>query len=237
MNASKKHHSLSPRIFRRSLSEQDASTAALKDYHWYHRAKSRKLNKQLSFDSEKPLGAYRWQTHPWLPWRVSKREGKGECNDPSLAKSVDASSADFLLEDPAEALLPSRTRPFRAPFRRSLSEPVARSGSGNGRPFLLDTEHQGDFIRGIFSSLSSGFSKIRSRKGDPVSNSIAEGKTEDNQIGLSTGNELTSVSFCFYLCRKTHNSCLNCFIVFISSDALMLCHVYDSDALMFCLNF
>ncbi|XP_063262628.1 ras GTPase-activating protein nGAP isoform X7 [Prinia subflava] len=198
MSAFKKHHSLSPRTFRRSLSEQDAGTAALKDYHWYHRTKTKKLNKQMSFDSEKPLGAYRWQTHPWPPWRVSKREGssswKGECSDPSLAKSsasVDATSADALLGDPPETPFPTRMRPFRAPFSRSLSEPVPQAGSRSGRPFLqavrsLDAEQQGYFIRGIFSSLSSGFSKIRSRKEDPVSESIAEGRTEDHQIGLST---------------------------------------------------
>ncbi|XP_032923123.1 ras GTPase-activating protein nGAP isoform X6 [Catharus ustulatus] len=197
MSAFKKHNSLFPRTFRRSLSEQDAGTAALKDYHWYHRMKSKKLNKQMSFDSEKPLGAYRWQTHPWPPWRVSKREGssslKGECNDPSLAKSsasMDATSADNLHEEPPEALFPTRTRPFRVPFNRSLSEPVPHTGSRNARPFLqavhsLDTEQQGYFVRGIFSSLSSGFSKIVSRKGDPVSESITEGKTEDNQFILS----------------------------------------------------
>ncbi|XP_039928431.1 ras GTPase-activating protein nGAP isoform X2 [Hirundo rustica] len=198
MSAFRKHHSFSPRTFRRSLSEQDAGAAALKDYHWYHRTKSNKLNKQMSFDSEKPLGTYRWQTHPWSPWRASKREGssswKGECSDPSLAKSsasVDATSADHLHEDPPGTLFPTRTRPFRVPFSRSLSEPVPRAGSRNARPLLhavrsLDAEQQGYFIRGIFSSLSSGFSKIMSRKEDPVSESIAEGNTEDHQIFLST---------------------------------------------------
>lgn len=213
MSAFKKHHSLSPRTFRRSLSEQDAGTAALKDYHWYHQTKSKKLNKQMSFDSEKPLGAYRWPTHPWPPWRVSKREGssslKGVCNDPSLAKSsasVDASSADNLLEGPAGTPIPSRTRPFRVPFMRSLSEPVPRSGGRSARPSLqavrsLDAEHHGDFIRGVFSSLSSGFLKIRSRKGDPGSEPIAEGRTEDRASVLSAGNELAFVLFCFCSCN------------------------------------
>ncbi|KAM4774133.1 ras GTPase-activating protein nGAP-like isoform 2-T2 [Cyanocitta cristata] len=194
MSAFKKHHSLSPRTFRRSLSEQDAGTAALKDYNWYHRMKSKKLNKQMSFDSEKPLGAYRWQTHPWLPWRVSKREGsfslEGECSDPNLSKSsasVDATSADNLHEDPPETLFPTRSRPLRVPFSRSLSEPVPQPRSSNARPFLqagrsLDAEQQGYFIRGIFSSLSSGFSKILGRKGDPARESITEGMTEDNRI-------------------------------------------------------
>lgn len=214
MSAFKKHHSLSPRTFRRSLSEQDAGTAALKDYHWYRCMKSKKLNKQMSFDSEKPLGAYRWQTHPWLPWRVSKRKGssslKGECNDPSLSKSsasVDATSADDLHEDPSETLLPTRTRPLRVPFSRSLSEPVPQPGSSSARPFLragrsLDAEQQGDFIRGVFSSLSSGLSKILSRRGDPAGEPVTEGKTEDNQIVLSTGNELTSVLSQFCLCNR-----------------------------------
>ncbi|XP_075364014.1 ras GTPase-activating protein nGAP isoform X1 [Mycteria americana] len=198
MSAFKKHYSLSPRTFRRSLSEQDAGTAALKDYHWYHQMKSKKMNKQMSSDPEKPLGAYRWQTHPRLPWRISKREGfcslKGECSDPSLAKSsasMDATSADDIHKDPAETLFQARTRPFRVPFNRSLSEPVPHLGNRNAKPFLqamhsVDSEQQGYFIRGIFSSLSSGFSKILSRKGEPGSESVNEGKTDNNQIDLST---------------------------------------------------
>lgn len=207
MSAFKKHHSLSPRTFRRTLSEQDAGIAALKDSHWYHRMKSKKLNKQLSFDSEKPLAAYRWQTHPWPLWRVNKRVSssslKAECNDPSLAKSsasMDATSADSLQEDPPEPPFLPRTRPLRVPFSRSLSEPEPQAGHGNARPFLQDAEQQGYFIRGIFSSLSSGLSKIMSWKGEPVSKSITEGKTEDSQIVMSTGNELTFVLFC--LCNR-----------------------------------
>lgn len=208
MSAFKKHYSLSPRTFRRSLSEQDAGTAALKDYHWYHQMKSKKMNKQMSSDPEKPLREYRWQTHPRLPWRISKREGscslKGECNDPSLAKSsasMDASSADDLHEDATEMLFQARTRPFRVPFNRSLSEPVPHIGNRNAKPFLqavrsVDSEQQGYFIRGIFSSLSSGFSKIMSRKGEPGSESVNERKTNCNQIDLSTGNE---PHFCFVL--------------------------------------
>ncbi|XP_061308010.1 ras GTPase-activating protein nGAP isoform X3 [Pezoporus flaviventris] len=196
MSAFKKHYSLSPRTFRRSLSEQDAGT--LKGYHWYHQMKSKKMNKQASPDPEKPLGAYRWQTHPRLPWRISRKEGscslKGECSDPSLAKSsssVGATSADDLHEDPKEMLFQSRTRPFRVPFNRSLSEPVPHIGDRNAKPFLqavhsVDSEQQGYFIRGIFSSLSSGFSKIMNRKGEPGSESVNEGKTDDDPIDLNT---------------------------------------------------
>ena len=214
MSAFKKRYSLSPRTFRRSLSEQDAGTAALKDYHWYHQMKSKKVNKQMSSDPEKPLREYRWQTHPRLPWRISRREGscslKGECDDPSLAKSstsVDATSADDLHEDPRETLFQARTRPFRVPFNRSLSEPVPHVGNRNAKPFLqavhsVDSERQSYFIRGVFSSLSSGFSKIMSRKGEPGSESVNEEKTDDNQIDFSTGNELIFVLFCFCLCNR-----------------------------------
>ncbi|CAN8217877.1 unnamed protein product [Coccothraustes coccothraustes] len=188
MSAFKKHHSLSPRTFRRSLSEQDAGTAALKNYHWCHQMKSKKLNKQMSFDSEKPLGAYRWQMHPWPPWRASRRADssslKGECSDPSLGKSsagMEATSADNLLEDPPEPLFPTRSRLGRVPFSRSLSEP---HGSGTARP-SLPAEPQGYFVQGIFSSLSSGFAKIMSRKGEPVNECITEGKTEDNPVVLN----------------------------------------------------
>lgn len=213
MSAFRKHYSLSPRAFRRSLSEQDAGTAALKDYHWYHQMKSKKMNKQMSCDPEKPLGAYRWQTHPWLPWRISRREGscslKGERSDPSLAEScasVDATSADGLNEDPTEMLFQARTRPFRVPFNRSLSEPEPCMGNKNPKLFLqavrsADSDQQSYFIRGIFSSLSSGFSKIMSRKGEPGSESANEGKTDDNQIDLSTGNKLFFL-FCLCLCNR-----------------------------------
>ncbi|XP_027514194.1 ras GTPase-activating protein nGAP isoform X1 [Corapipo altera] len=198
MSAFKKHYGLSPGTFRRSLSEQDAGAAALRDYHWYHQIKSKKLNKQMSFDSERALGAHRWQAHPWLPWRISKREGssslRGERGDPRLAKSsasVDAAGADDLHENPAETLFQARTRPFRVPFSRSLSEPVPHAGGRSAKPFLptvrsVDAEQQGYFIRGIFSSLSSGFSKIMSRKGEPGSESINEGKTEDDEVDFST---------------------------------------------------
>lgn len=214
MSAFKKHYSLAPRTFRRSLSEQDAGSAALKDYHWYDQMKSKKMNKQMSSDPEKPVGAYRWQTHPRLPWRIGKREGscslKGECSDPSLAKSpasMAATSADDLHEDPMETLFQARTRPFRVPFNRSLSEPVPRIGNRNVKPFLqavhsVDSEQQGYFIRGIFSSLSSGFSKIMNRKGEPGSESVNDGKTDDNQIDSSTGKELTFVLFYFCLCSR-----------------------------------
>ncbi|XP_029818112.1 ras GTPase-activating protein nGAP isoform X4 [Manacus vitellinus] len=198
MSAFKKHYGLSPGTFRRSLSEQDAGAAALKDYHWYHQIKSKKLNKQMSFDSERALGVHRWQTHPWLPWRISKREGssslRGERGDPRLAKSsasVDAAGADDLHENPAETLFQARTRPFRVPFSRSLSEPVPHTGSRSAKPFLpaarsVDAEQQGYLIRGIFSSLSSGFSKIMSRKGEPGGEPINEGKAEDDEVDFST---------------------------------------------------
>lgn len=214
MSTFKKHYSLSPRIFRRSLSEQDAGSAALKGYHWYHQMKSKKAAKQMSSDPEEPLGAYRWQTHPWLAWRISKREGscslKGECRDPSRARScasVDAASAGDLQGDPAEMLLQARPRALRAPFSRSLSEPVPDAGSRSSKPLLLaecspGSQQQGDFIRGFFSSLSSGFSKIMSRKGEPGSQAGGEGKTEEDQIGLSTGKELAYVSLSFCLSNR-----------------------------------
>nr|XP_013046852.2 ras GTPase-activating protein nGAP isoform X1 [Anser cygnoides] len=194
MSAFKKYYSLSPRTFRRSLSEQDAGTATLKEYHWYHQMKSKKMNKQTTSDPEKALGAYRWQTHPRLPWRISKRARssslRGEGNDPSLVRSsasVDATSTEHLHKDPAEMLFQAKTRSLRVPFNRSLSEPVPHSAARSTKPFLqavrsVDCEQQGYFVRGIFSTLSSGFSRIINRRGEPVSESLGEWKADDNQI-------------------------------------------------------
>ncbi|XP_068807864.1 ras GTPase-activating protein nGAP isoform X3 [Struthio camelus] len=197
MSAFKKHYSPSPRVFRRSLSEQDAGTATLKDYHWYHQMKSRKMSKQAASDPEKPLRAYRWQTHPRLPWRTSKKEHsgslKGERKEPRPVTSsahLDAPSMDDSREDQAEAPFQARTRSLRVPFNRSLSEPVPHSGNRNAKPLLqpghsVDCEQQGYFIRGIFSTLSSGFSKIMNRKGEPSSELVNDWKMDD-EIDLST---------------------------------------------------
>lgn len=212
MSAFKKYYSLSPRAFRRSLSEQDAGTAALKDYHWHHRMRSKKMSKQTVLDPEKALGAYRWQTHPRLPWRISKRARscslRGEGNDSSLVKSsasMDATSTEDLQQDSTEMLFQARARSPRVPFNRSLSEPVPQSASKNAKPFLqavrsVDCEQHGYFVRGIFSTLSSGFSKILNRRGEQSPSELLEWKTDDSQIDTCTGNGLCSVMF--YLCCR-----------------------------------
>ncbi|XP_072198709.1 ras GTPase-activating protein nGAP isoform X5 [Excalfactoria chinensis] len=193
MSAFKKYYSLSPRTFRRSLSEQDAGTAALKDYHWYHQIRSKKVSKQTALEPEEALGAYRWQTHPRLPWRMSKRAHsgslRGEGNDSSLVKSsasMDATSAEDLHQDPTEMLLQARTRSLRVPFNRSLSEPVPHSANRNAKPFLqavrsVDCEQHGYFVRGIFSTLSSGFSKIMNRRGEQLPSEALEECKADNK--------------------------------------------------------
>ncbi|XP_048799737.1 ras GTPase-activating protein nGAP isoform X3 [Lagopus muta] len=198
MSAFKKYYSLSPRAFRRSLSEQDAGTAALKDYHWHHRMRSKKMSKQTVLDPEKALRAYRWQTHPRLPWRISKRARscslRGEGNDSSLVKSsasMDATSTEDLQQDSTEMLFQARTRSPRVPFNRSLSEPVPQSASKNAKPFLqavrsVDCEQHGYFVRGIFSTLSSGFSKIINRRGEQSPSELLEWKTDDSQIDTCT---------------------------------------------------
>ncbi|XP_031451423.1 ras GTPase-activating protein nGAP isoform X1 [Phasianus colchicus] len=197
MSAFKKYYSLSPRAFRRSLSEQDAGTAALKDYHWYHQMRSKKVSKQ-TLDPEKALGAYRWQTHPRLPWRISKRARscslRGEGNDSSLVKSsasMDATSAEDFQQDSTEMLFQARTRSLRVPFNRSLSEPVPHSANRNAKPFLqsvrsVDCEQHGYFVRGIFSTLSSGFSKIINRRGEQPPSEPLEWRTDDSQIDPCT---------------------------------------------------
>eukprot|EP00076_Gallus_gallus_P010240 XP_004943302.2 ras GTPase-activating protein nGAP isoform X2 [Gallus gallus] len=206
MSAFKKYYSLSPRTFRRSLSEQDAGTAALKDYNWYHQMRSKKGSKQTALDREKALGAYRWQTHPRLPWRTSRRAHscslRGEGNDSSLVKSsasMDATSADDLHQDSTEMLFQARTRSPRVPFNRSLSEPVPHSANRNAKPFLqavrsVDCEQHSYFVRGIFSTLSSGFSKIINRRGEqPPTEPLEEWKPAGSQIDPCPGNGLCSV--------------------------------------------
>uniref|UniRef100_A0A8V0Y4A3 Synaptic Ras GTPase activating protein 1 n=1 Tax=Gallus gallus TaxID=9031 RepID=A0A8V0Y4A3_CHICK len=195
MSAFKKYYSLSPRTFRRSLSEQDAGTTALKDYNWYHQMRSKKGSKQTALDREKALGAYRWQTHPRLPWRTSRRAHscslRGEGNDSSLVKSsasMDATSAEDLHQDSTEMLFQARTRSPRVPFNRSLSEPVPHSANRNAKPFLqavrsVDCEQHSYFVRGIFSTLSSGFSKIINRRGEqPPTEPLEEWKPAGSQI-------------------------------------------------------
>lgn len=206
MSAFKKYYSLSPRTFRRSLSEQDAGTTALKDYNWYHQMRSKKGSKQTALDREKALGAYRWQTHPRLPWRTSRRAHscslRGEGNDSSLVKSsasMDATSAEDLHQDPTEMLFQARTRSPRVPFNRSLSEPVPHSANRNAKPFLqavrsVDCEQHSYFVRGIFSTLSSGFSKIINRRGEqPPTEPLEEWKPAGSQIDPCPGNGLCSV--------------------------------------------
>ncbi|XP_015145997.2 ras GTPase-activating protein nGAP isoform X3 [Gallus gallus] len=206
MSAFKKYYSLSPRTFRRSLSEQDAGTTALKDYNWYHQMRSKKGSKQTALDREKALGAYRWQTHPRLPWRTSRRAHscslRGEGNDSSLVKSsasMDATSAEDLHQDSTEMLFQARTRSPRVPFNRSLSEPVPHSANRNAKPFLqavrsVDCEQHSYFVRGIFSTLSSGFSKIINRRGEqPPTEPLEEWKPAGSQIDPCPGNGLCSV--------------------------------------------
>ncbi|XP_032302155.1 ras GTPase-activating protein nGAP isoform X3 [Coturnix japonica] len=199
MSAFKKYYSLSPRTFRRSLSEQDAGAAALKDYHWYHQIRSKKVSKQTALEPDKALGAYRWQTHPRIPWRISKRAHsgslRGEGNNSSLDKSsasMDATSAEDLHQDSTEMLFQARTRSLRVPFNRSLSEPVPQSAHRSAKPFLqsvrsVDGEQHSYFVRGIFSTLSSGFSKIMNRRGEqPPSEALEEWRTDNRQIDPCT---------------------------------------------------
>ncbi|XP_065601037.1 uncharacterized protein LOC136053960 [Cyrtonyx montezumae] len=213
MSAFKKYSSLSPRTFRRSLSEQDAGAAALKDYHWYHQMRSKKVSRQTALDTEKALRAYRWQTHPRLPWRITKRARscslRGEGNDPSLIKSsasMDASSAEDLHEDPTEVLFHTRTRSLRVPFNRSLSEPMPCPTNRNAKPFLqavrsVDCEQHRYFTRGIFSTLSSGFLKIIHRRGEqPPSEPPEEWKADSSQTDPCAGNGLCFGMFC--LCYR-----------------------------------
>lgn len=210
MSVFKKYYSPSPAAFRRSLSEQDADTtkamAILKNYQWYHQIKSKRTCEQEASEQRKPLGACRWQTPPKFNWKVSRKELshnlKWENNEQSPVEDplqMDSTSADDLQEDPTGKPIKAGIKPFRVPFNRSISEPEPHWRNRSSKTFLhpahsIDCEQQGYFIRGIFSTLSSGFSKMLNRKEELNSEAGNECRTDGDQSDLNTGKY---TDFCF----------------------------------------
>ncbi|XP_032173179.1 ras GTPase-activating protein nGAP isoform X1 [Mustela erminea] len=194
MSIFKRQTSSCPPSYRRSLSEPtDANSeigASLKSYPWRGPVKSKKKkNEHAASSLGKPLGAYRWQTHPSYRWKGGKRErletNKKDLDEPQqkvLPKMVGnkaSSSANEVLGTSSEKLNLVNTQSLRVPFTRSISEPEPRCNIRFVRPWLTsgrseESEQQGYFIRGIFSTLSNGFSRMLSLKGESTNEPVRE---------------------------------------------------------------
>lgn len=195
MGIFKRQTSPCPPSYRRSLSEPAYANSeigtSLKNYPWRGPVKSkRKKNEHAVSNLGKPLGAYRWQTHPSFRWKGGKRErwqtNKGDLDEPQqkvVPKMVGndaSSSANEVLGTSTEKLNLVNTRSLRVPFTRSISEPEPRCSIRFGRPWPTsvrseESEQQGYFIRGIFSTLSNGFSRMLSLRGESTNEPVREG--------------------------------------------------------------
>ncbi|XP_077188597.1 ras GTPase-activating protein nGAP isoform X5 [Paroedura picta] len=186
MNVFKKRSGPSLARFQRSLSEQEGDCArgraSLKDYHWSHQTKNKKICEKEDSDLGKLLGTYRWQTHPRFHWKASKRADALKTAERPLR--VHSIIADGSQEDPeGKATMPA-TRPFRVPFCRSISEPTPHWRDRITKP---SPQPEGDqenyFIRGFFSTLSGSFNKVLNRKGEQ-SASVTNEEMENKQTYL-----------------------------------------------------
>lgn len=195
INIFKKQTSPCPPSYRRSLSEPAYANSeigtSLKTYPWCGSVKSqRKKNECDVSNLEKPLEAYRWQKQPGFRKKGSKMErlqnNNGDMDKPQqkvLPETVGnnaSSSANEILGTSTEKLILGNTQSLRASFTRSVSEPDPPSSFRFMRPWpnspgSVESEQQGYFIRGIFSTLSSGFSRMLSLKGESTNEPVGTG--------------------------------------------------------------
>lgn len=157
--------------------------ASSRSYPWCGPGKSkRRKNEDAVSNLLKPLSAYRWKTYPNFRWQGGKRE-----TWPSDAEPMDDTQPMVVATDAATDNLGTSTRTpkqvntrfLQVPFRRSLSEPTPRSGIRFVKPWSLsagteEAEQPGYFIRGIFSTLSNGFSRILHLRGEATSEPVRE---------------------------------------------------------------
>lgn len=196
INIFKKQTSPCPPSFRRSLSEPAYANSEIgttsKIYPWCGSVKSkRKKNEYAVSNLEKPLEAYRWQKQLVSRKKGSRMErlqsNNGDLDEPqqkvlpeTLGNNA-SSSADEILGTLTEKLnLVNNTQSLRAPFPRSVSEPEPCCSIRFMRPWpsslgSVESGQQGDFICGIFSTFSSGFSRMLSLKGESTSKTVEEG--------------------------------------------------------------
>lgn len=188
MSIFKRQTSPCPPNYRRSLSEPAYVNAeigtSLKSYPWCAPVRSkRKEGEHAVPNLGKPLGAYRWQTRPSFRWKGGKNErlqnNKGHLDEPQqrvlpkMAGNNDSSSANKVLGTSAEKMNLVNTQSLRVPFARSLSEPEPHCSISFVKS--VESEQQGYFIRGIFSTLSNGFSRMLSLKGESTNEPVKEG--------------------------------------------------------------
>ena len=183
INIFKKQTLPCPPSYRRSLSEPAYANSeigtSLQMYPWCGSVKNQRKNNECAVSNlEKPLEAYRWQKQPGFRMKGSKMErlqdNNGDLDKPQqkvLPETVgnNASfSANEILGTSTEKLNLGNIQSLRAPFTRSVSEPEPPSSFRFMRPWpnSLGSEQQRYFIRGIFSTLSSGFSRMLSLKGE-----------------------------------------------------------------------
>lgn len=192
INIFKKQTSPCPPSYRRSLSEPAYANSeigtSLQMYPWCGSVKNqRKKNECAVSNLEKPLEAYRWQKQPGFRMKGSKMErlqdNNGDLDKPQqkvLPETVGnnaSSSANEILGTSTEKLNLGNTQSLRAPFTRSVSEPEPPSSFRFMRPWpnSLGSEQQRYFICGIFSTLSSGFSRMLSLKGESTNEPVGTG--------------------------------------------------------------
>lgn len=197
MSIFKKQTSPCPPGYRRSLSEPAYADSeigtSLKSYPWCGPVKSkRKKNESAVSNLGEPLGAYRWQRHPSFRWKGNKRErlqsNKVDLFErqqqkvilPKMVSNNASSSANEVLGTSTEKPHLVNSRSLRAPFTRSVSEPEPRCSIRFVRLWptsvgSVESEQQGYFIRGIFSTLSNGFSRMLSLKGESTNEPVREG--------------------------------------------------------------
>lgn len=188
MNVFKKRSS-SPALYQRSLSEQDGESvkarASLKDYHWCHQAKSKRMYERAGSDLGKLLGTYRWHTHPRLHWKVNKKADVPKTEPPLRMHNLIADDSQNDLE---EKMVMTSSRPSRVPFYRSISEPTPhwRDRITKSLPQPEGSEQENYFIRSFFSTLSGSFSKVVTRKGEQ-SAAMSNEEMEKDQKNLTAG--------------------------------------------------
>ncbi|KAM6455470.1 ras GTPase-activating protein nGAP isoform 3-T3 [Liasis olivaceus] len=187
MNVFKKYPSSSA-LFQRTVSEQDGNTtkmgSSLKDYHWYHQVKSKKLYEEAGLDLGKLLGTYRWQTHPRFHWKMTKRTDVSKADEQRLR--LQTLIADGCQEDPEEKVAMPAARTFRVPFCRSISEPAPHWRDRNPKPLLQSESGEQDsyFIRGFFSTISGNIFKVLNRR-EEQGLAVTDEQMEDKHMDLA----------------------------------------------------
>lgn len=195
INIFKKQTSPCPPSYGRSLSEPAYANseigASLKMHPWCDSFKSqRKKNEYAVSNLEKPLEAYRWQNQPGFRKKGNKMERlqniNGDLDEPRqkvLPETMGTNASSSAHEIPGtstEKLNLVNTQSLRAPFTRSVSEPEPCCSIRFMRPWpnslgSVESEQQGYFIHGIFSTLSSGFSRMLNLKGEATNEPVEEG--------------------------------------------------------------